>query len=254
MVHKGNSAIFMIGVAGLGLSIAMLFDNLKKYTNKQIEVLIKILDKKIEEKEARKKIYYAIEKGVNYIDTAYPYHGGQSEVFVGKALKVGLRPIVAVNKIDRSDARPQEVLDEVYDLFIDLDGEPGTTELYVTALAIGERAASASGLVGERAPRRGGVTVPRGWYRSVLLPIVVLMWCLIVERFSPGLSAFWATVLMIVIVLTQRPGRVLADYPVPFDRPRTLETMASREVFELMNRIKADIYGVVPREASEAAE
>ncbi len=48
-----------------------------------------------------------------------------------------------------------------------------------------------------------GPTVKAGLY--FLLPIVVLMWCLIVERFSPGLSAFWATVLMIVIVLTQRP-------------------------------------------------
>ncbi len=48
-----------------------------------------------------------------------------------------------------------------------------------------------------------GPTVKAGLY--FLLPIVVLMWCLIVERFSPGLSAFWATMLMIVIVLTQRP-------------------------------------------------
>ena len=48
-----------------------------------------------------------------------------------------------------------------------------------------------------------GPTVKAGLY--FLLPIVVLMWCLIVERFSPGLSAFWATVLMIFIVLTQRP-------------------------------------------------
>ncbi len=48
-----------------------------------------------------------------------------------------------------------------------------------------------------------GPTVKAGLY--FLLPIVVLMWCLIVERFSPGLSAFWATVLMIVIVVTQRP-------------------------------------------------
>ena len=48
-----------------------------------------------------------------------------------------------------------------------------------------------------------GPTVRAGLY--FLLPIVVLMWCLIVERFSPGLSAFWATVLMIFIVLTQRP-------------------------------------------------
>jgi NitT/TauT family transport system ATP-binding protein len=35
----------------------------------------------------------------------------------------------------------------------------------------------------------------------------------------------------------------MADYRVPFPRPRSLETMASREVFDLMNRIKSDIYG-----------
>ncbi|MFY2510244.1 TRAP transporter permease [Vibrio pectenicida] len=38
-----------------------------------------------------------------------------------------------------------------------------------------------------------------------ILPIVVLVWCLTVERFSPGLSAFWATVFMIFIIITQRP-------------------------------------------------
>ncbi len=38
-----------------------------------------------------------------------------------------------------------------------------------------------------------------------LLPIVVLVWCLTVERFSPGLCAFWATVFMMFILLTQRP-------------------------------------------------
>jgi len=46
-----------------------------------------------------------------------------------------------------------------------------------------------------------------------------------------------------VIVLTRRPGRVLADYAVPFARPRSIATMASREVFDLQNRIKSDIYG-----------
>lgn len=46
-------------------------------------------------------------------------------------------------------------------------------------------------------------TAQAGYY--FLLPIVVLMWCLVVERFSPSLSAYWATILLIFIVLTQRP-------------------------------------------------
>ena len=38
-----------------------------------------------------------------------------------------------------------------------------------------------------------------------LLPVVVLIWCLMVEQLSPGLSAFWATLFMIFLMLTQRP-------------------------------------------------
>ncbi|OLO09476.1 C4-dicarboxylate ABC transporter [Salinicola sp. MH3R3-1] len=38
-----------------------------------------------------------------------------------------------------------------------------------------------------------------------ILPVIVLVWCLMVERLSPGLSAFWATAFMIFIILTQRP-------------------------------------------------
>jgi small GTP-binding protein len=45
----------------------------------------------------------------------------QTKFVVGKALKLGLRPIVAVNKVDRSDARAQEVINEVFDLFAALD-------------------------------------------------------------------------------------------------------------------------------------
>jgi len=45
----------------------------------------------------------------------------QTKFVTGKALGLGLRPIVVVNKIDRSDARPSEVLDEVFDLFVNLD-------------------------------------------------------------------------------------------------------------------------------------
>ena len=45
----------------------------------------------------------------------------QTRYVLRKALEARLPPIVVINKIDRPDARPQEVLDEVYDLFIDLD-------------------------------------------------------------------------------------------------------------------------------------
>ena len=45
----------------------------------------------------------------------------QTRFVLSKALGLGLAPIVVINKIDRKDARPGEVLDEVYDLFIDLD-------------------------------------------------------------------------------------------------------------------------------------
>jgi GTP-binding protein len=45
----------------------------------------------------------------------------QTRFVLSKALQLGLPPIVVLNKIDRGDARPAEVLDEVYDLFIDLD-------------------------------------------------------------------------------------------------------------------------------------
>ncbi|NOZ77640.1 MAG: translational GTPase TypA [Acidobacteria bacterium] len=45
----------------------------------------------------------------------------QTRFVLEKALRLGLPPIVALNKIDRDDARPAEVLDEVYDLFIDLN-------------------------------------------------------------------------------------------------------------------------------------
>lgn len=42
-----------------------------------------------------------------------------------------------------------------------------------------------------------------------LIPVVVLMWCLMVERLSPSLSAFWAIVFLVVIMLTHRPLLVL---------------------------------------------
>lgn len=45
----------------------------------------------------------------------------QTKFVLGKALKLGIHPIVMVNKVDRADARPDEVLNEIFDLFVSLD-------------------------------------------------------------------------------------------------------------------------------------
>jgi GTP-binding protein len=55
----------------------------------------------------------------------------QTRFVLRKALERGLPPIVVLNKIDRADARPQEVLNEVYDLFIDLDATEDQIEFPV---------------------------------------------------------------------------------------------------------------------------
>jgi GTP-binding protein len=60
----------------------------------------------------------------------------QTRYVLSKALEAKLKPIVVINKIDRPDARPKEVLNEIYDLFIDLDAEESQLDfpvLYVVA-------------------------------------------------------------------------------------------------------------------------
>ena len=62
----------------------------------------------------------------------------QTRYVLSKALEAHLAPILVINKIDRSDARPQEVLNEVYDLFIDLDAKESQLDfpvLYTNAKA-----------------------------------------------------------------------------------------------------------------------
>src|SRR4030088_1646525 len=55
----------------------------------------------------------------------------QTRFVLKKALEASLPPIVVINKIDRQDARPAEVLDEIYDLFIDLDAAEDQLEFPV---------------------------------------------------------------------------------------------------------------------------
>jgi GTP-binding protein len=62
----------------------------------------------------------------------------QTRYVLSKALEAKLPPIVVINKIDRPDARPQEVLNEIYDLFIDLDAKEDQLDfpvLYTNAKA-----------------------------------------------------------------------------------------------------------------------
>ncbi|QPC43911.1 TRAP transporter permease [Kaustia mangrovi] len=54
---------------------------------------------------------------------------------------------------------------------------------------------------------RAGATAVTGLY--FLLPLIVLIWCILIERFSPGLSAYWACLAMIVVALTQHPLKAL---------------------------------------------
>jgi len=52
--------------------------------------------KQIDDEKAIKMVRHAIDEGLNYIDTAYPYHGGMSEAFVGRTLKDGYRDKVKI--------------------------------------------------------------------------------------------------------------------------------------------------------------
>jgi predicted aldo/keto reductase-like oxidoreductase len=85
-------------------------------------------DGKIDEAEAERMLDKAIASGVNYIDTAYPYHNGESEPFVGKVLKKYDRssfylatklPLWAVNSIEDAERIFKEQLERLQTDYID---------------------------------------------------------------------------------------------------------------------------------------
>lgn len=73
----------------------------------------------------------------------------QTKFVVGKALRLGLRPIVVVNKIDRGDARPHQVHDEIFDLFAALDATEEQLD-FPTLFAVGRE-----GWAVEKADQKG---------------------------------------------------------------------------------------------------
>ncbi|MGX7925172.1 translational GTPase TypA [Tsuneonella sp. HG094] len=78
----------------------------------------------------------------------------QTKFVTGKALALGLRPIVVVNKVDRPDERIQEVLDEVFDLFVSLDASDEQLDFPVLY------ASGRNGYASEDADRREGTLIP----------------------------------------------------------------------------------------------
>src|SRR5437870_395640 len=102
----------------------------------------------------------------------------QTRYVLSKALEQKLRVIVVVNKIDRHDARPQEVVDEIYDLFIDLDADDDQIEFPIL-YAISRDGIAKHELDGESADLRPlfeeilrTIPAPRGDAR---LPLQVLV-------------------------------------------------------------------------------
>jgi GTP-binding protein len=78
----------------------------------------------------------------------------QTKFVTGKALALGLRPIVVVNKVDRPDERIQEVLDEVFDLFVSLDATDEQLDFPVLY------ASGRNGYASHDATRREGTLAP----------------------------------------------------------------------------------------------
>ncbi|MFW5689434.1 MAG: aldo/keto reductase [Spirochaetota bacterium] len=71
---------------------------------------------RIEREESARMLRYAIEQGVNYVDTAWPYHGGESEEFVGEVLEGALRKkILLATKMPVWEVKEPADLDRIFE-------------------------------------------------------------------------------------------------------------------------------------------
>ena len=69
----------------------------------------------IDEPEALKMVHHALEQGINYYDTAYGYHGGQSETFIGKALKSYRTKVLIATKLPVWNIEKPEDFQRIFD-------------------------------------------------------------------------------------------------------------------------------------------
>jgi predicted aldo/keto reductase-like oxidoreductase len=68
----------------------------------------------IDEEEATKMVEYAVANGINYFDTAYVYHAGKSETFLGKALKKHRSKVMIATKLPTWNLEKKEDFDRLF--------------------------------------------------------------------------------------------------------------------------------------------
>ena len=108
----------------------------------------------------------------------------QTKFVLSKALKLGLKPIVVINKIDRSDAQPKETLESIFDLFLALEANDDQLE-FSLPLRLGPQGWAVEGTGGRAQESRSAVPArssttcrtpkPHGSWRATSIPFKMLV-------------------------------------------------------------------------------